>query len=340
MSALTPLWLDVDTGHDDAFALLLAAHSPKTVLLGVTTVHGNASLEHTTRNTRGVLEAIGCSHIAVYPGATKPLTRSAVHAPDIHGETGLDGVTLLPNVPGSAKLFAAHPDLVDHLAGVSIMGGAIGGKFNDAPMGTVAGEGERFGNFTPFAEFNCDPEAAHSILAHPVLSKKTTLIPLDVTHLCRGTRPVRQRLLFSDNSLKDTTTVRALFHEIMTYFAGTYAEVFAITDGPPLHDPLATAAAFIPEIFEDASGERFEVNTVREGVHSDDRTLAGQLGRTVASLLPKGQGGVRVPRGLNVERFWDMIELALQEADKASSLPSLNGTEKKKYRDLYNAGEA
>jgi len=38
--------------------------------------------------------------------------------------------------------------------GISIMGGAVGGGFTDAPMGKVKGEGERFGNWTAYAEFN------------------------------------------------------------------------------------------------------------------------------------------------------------------------------------------
>ena len=53
-----------------------------------------------------------------------------------------------------ALLFATFPELVDHIKGLSIMGGAIGGGFTDAPMGQVKGEGERFGNHTRYAEFN------------------------------------------------------------------------------------------------------------------------------------------------------------------------------------------
>lgn len=53
-----------------------------------------------------------------------------------------------------ALLFATFPELVDHIKGLSIMGGAIGGGFTDAPMGHVRGEGERFGNTTRYAEFN------------------------------------------------------------------------------------------------------------------------------------------------------------------------------------------
>ena len=53
-----------------------------------------------------------------------------------------------------ALLFATFPELVIHIKGLSVMGGAIGGGFTDAPMGHVAGEGERFGNRTRWAEFN------------------------------------------------------------------------------------------------------------------------------------------------------------------------------------------
>ena len=53
-----------------------------------------------------------------------------------------------------ALLFAMFPELVEHIKGLSIMGGAIGSDFTDAPLGHVKGEGERFGNTTPWAEFN------------------------------------------------------------------------------------------------------------------------------------------------------------------------------------------
>lgn len=71
--------------QQDVFAILLAAHHPSLNLLGISTVHGNASLENTTANATRVLEAIGRSDIAVYPGSRKPFCRAVVHAPDIHG---------------------------------------------------------------------------------------------------------------------------------------------------------------------------------------------------------------------------------------------------------------
>lgn len=55
-----------------------------------------------------------------------------------------------------ALLFATFPEVVCHIKGLSIMGGAIGGGFTSAPLGTVKGEEgkERMGNVTRWAEFN------------------------------------------------------------------------------------------------------------------------------------------------------------------------------------------
>ena len=68
-----------------------------------------------------------------------------------HGKAWIVATAALTNV---ALLFAMYPDLVDHIKGLSIMGGAIGGGFSNAPMGHVKGEGERIGNTTAWAEFN------------------------------------------------------------------------------------------------------------------------------------------------------------------------------------------
>ena len=54
-----PLVLDVDTGIDDAFALLYACAHDGARILGVSTVVGNVSLAAATRNTRAVLALAG-----------------------------------------------------------------------------------------------------------------------------------------------------------------------------------------------------------------------------------------------------------------------------------------
>jgi uridine nucleosidase len=102
----------------------------------------------------------------------------------------------------AALLFATFPEVVDHIVGLSIMGGAVGGGFTEAKNGKTDGglekdANERFGNETDWAEFNIfcifqhyrycdrvltikgDPEAARSIFSNPALAAKTTLITLE-----------------------------------------------------------------------------------------------------------------------------------------------------------------
>jgi len=140
-----------------------------------------------------------------------------------------------------AHLFTSYPDVAGHIKGLSIMGGSIGNGFTAAPLGTV-GAKERIGNWSQWAEFNIlvDPEAADSLFQHPILKKKITLIPLDVTHLVLATKGVQSLLLNGKNG-KGETTLRVMLVELLTFFAKTYVEVFGITEGPPLHDPLAVA---------------------------------------------------------------------------------------------------
>ena len=54
----TPIIFDCDTGHDDAFALLLAARAPELKLLAVTCVAGNQTLDKTALNTRRVIPLV------------------------------------------------------------------------------------------------------------------------------------------------------------------------------------------------------------------------------------------------------------------------------------------
>lgn len=362
MSKPVPIWLDCDTGHDDAFAILLSALHPDVKLLGISTIYGNAPLSHTTINTLAILKAIGREDIPVYAGSSKPFCRPIALAPDIHGESGLDGTSCLP-VPdqkpktddsaveamfkalsneeagtpwlvctgaltNAALMFAVHPEMTAHVGGLTHMGGAIGGGFTDAPMGVLKGHGDqagRFGNWTPFAEFNVyiDPESAKAIFSNAVLAAKTTICPLDLTHQLPATSTVQEDLLHGHKMGKNgdgPSKVRKLFVEILTFFAQTYADVFGLTDGPPLHDPLAVAAAFIPAIFDNKGGERFDIEVITDGAHGsseDVREGGSQCGRTVATPLAEGQQGVRIPRGVDQQRMWRMIDECLAKAESA-----------------------
>ncbi|PNS20164.1 hypothetical protein CAC42_5614 [Sphaceloma murrayae] len=383
-AARTPLWLDCDTGHDDAFALLVAAHAPCLDLLGISTTHGNAPLEQTTANTLSILTAISRTSIAVYPGSSHPICRSPCFAPDIHGSSGLDGTTCLPppstspvptpsaiqsaysalistppntayiiatgTLTNIALLFLTYPSLASHIRGLHIMGGAIGSSFTTAPLGTISASPSsaptaspaesRFGNWTPYAEFNiyADPEAAASVFRNPILASKIMLAPLDLSHLFLATSDIQHSLLHgfdgpvtapapapvsvSVSPDAQPSKVRTLFNEILTFFATTYADVFGLTDGPPLHDVLPVLAVLAPGIFDDKDGERFEVEVVIDGAHGTDGVARteSRVGQTVVRPVGKGgQGGVRIPRAVEGEVAWRIVDLCLGEAERVAT---------------------
>jgi len=192
-----PVVLDVDTGVDDACALLLAARHPELDLLAVSCVGGNAPLDLVVANTLTVLEAAGRDDVPVAAGSARPLLEAARDARHVHGEDGLgdldwptstrrpdprpavellrdvirdapEPVTLVTLAPltNIALLLRTYPDVAAGLRDIVVMGGAA-----------------NVGNATASAEFNVfhDPEAAAIVLdAAADLRLGVTLYGLDV----------------------------------------------------------------------------------------------------------------------------------------------------------------
>lgn len=154
-----------------------------------------------------------------------------------------------------------------------------------------------------------------------MLAPKTTLIPLDVTHQVLATKAVQEKLLYglSNTEGKRTSRVRQMFHDLLVFFAHTYSDVFGLVEGPPLHDPLAVAVVLFDIgaedlAFDDRDGERWNVDVVTDGKHSEWDAERGQAGRIIIweSMGPR----VRIPNGLDVGRFWDVVERCLQRVDR------------------------
>lgn len=129
-------------------------------------------------------------------------------------------------------LLKEYPDVVAHLKGVSIMGGSFGDGFTDCPPNIVDGE-VRVGNIGLWAEFNVliDPEAAAAVFHNKEVAKKTTLIPLDVSHLCLGTEEVRDMILQGPGAKAEgdgKSTLRKMFVELLNFFAGTYEYIYHV----------------------------------------------------------------------------------------------------------------
>ncbi|NPD04696.1 hypothetical protein HN031_08360 [Nocardioides sp. zg-1308] len=89
--------LDVDTGIDDALALLYAAASPSLDLCGVTTVVGNVPAEVAARNSAAVLAHAGAHDVPVVTGAARTTSGAGPRTgPTNHGPDGLGGVPVPP----------------------------------------------------------------------------------------------------------------------------------------------------------------------------------------------------------------------------------------------------
>lgn len=224
----------------------------------------------------------------------------------------------------AAALFTTFPSLVSHLRGLSIMGGAVGSNFTDANLGkpfeTSSGELQaRIGNHTAYAEFNiwCDPESARSIFRNLPLSKKTTLITLDLTHQVFASRAIQDLVLHGNATSGqplEWSRLRTMFYELLIFFAKTYADVFGLTAGPPLHDPLAVAVLLAEVASEET---RIEFHDTEGRFMVDVDLQEPELGRT--EVYPAREG-VRIPRALDIPKFWRVLNDCLSRADEQLAL--------------------
>ncbi len=218
----TPIVLDVDTGVDDACALLLAARHPGLDLRAVTCVAGNAEVDQVVANTLTALEAAGRSDVPVARGATRPLLEPARPARHVHGEDGMGDLDLaaldLSRSTRSADPRHAVRLLCDVLAGAAARGERIT-LVALAPMTNIAlllrghpeaaaglerivfmGGAASVGNATAAAEFNVwhDPESAGIVVdAATELGVPVTMYGLDVFYEVRVTRRRATQLMAS-----------------------------------------------------------------------------------------------------------------------------------------------
>jgi purine nucleosidase len=250
-----PVILDVDTGVDDALALMLAFRSPELDVRGILTVSGNVHVSQATANTLAILDLLDAPPIPVAAGAAAPLARPGITAGDVHGSDGLGGAAgrfppsrrtvavdavgfLLDAIgrqPGELTLIATAPltnlalaierdaPTVRKLRALFVMGGAV-----RVP-----------GNLGPVSEFNfaVDPEAAAIVLGAGL---PVTLIPLDVT----------ERVVLTRARLDEVKSVRRLHPFVEEIVAGAMG--LHRSSGEPagvvLHDPLAVGVVLDPSL--------------------------------------------------------------------------------------------
>ncbi len=296
--------LDCDPGHDDAIAILLAAHHPDIDLLAITTVAGNQSLDKTTLNALKVCSLANIRDVPVARGMDRPLVRPARHAANIHGESGMDGpdipepniepvaqhgvdllidllmnsdgdITIVPTGPltNIATAIRREPAILPRIKAISLMGGAIG-----------------VGNRMPGAEFNiwADPEAAAIVFE---CGRPLTMSPLEVTHQALATGEVLDRLRAANRP------VASFAADLLIFFGGTYRKVFGFP-APPVHDPCAVAAVIDPDILQ--------AHTIRVEIETEGEWTSGRTVCDIYGVLGK-EPNVRVGYALDVTRFWEML---------------------------------
>lgn len=246
--------LDVDTGVDDAMAILYALNRPGIRLEALTTTFGNTDIDSAVGNTLRILDLAGRSDIPVArgPGRSlmKPFVRGAEH---VHGRNGLGDVALpAPKAkpvgehasdlmirlarenPGEITLcpvgpltnvaiaLAKAPEVARLFKEIVIMGGTIHYPgIQGVPTPTAS------------ANFWNDPEAAQIVMRS---GARITLVGLDATMKALLTAAMRSAIAASGK-------VGATMMQIADFYVRAYESMHPGIAGCGLHDPLAVAIA-------------------------------------------------------------------------------------------------
>ena len=277
------LILDVDTGTDDAIALMLAALHPDLDLVAATTVNGNNPVVDCTDNTLRVFDLLGLS-IPVYEGAATPIVRDDFPLPreilhkagSVHGRelpipeprstkqsqravdflietymTASAPIALVPVGPltNVAMAIKLEPRIVDRIPETIIMGGA-----------------HDVGNTTPSAEFNIwvDPEAARVVLGAGL--QNVVVVPLDATHRALVSTDDCRRMRELGTPAGDAAAA-FIERRIVAY---DELQPMDVAHSAPVHDALCVAYLVDPTV---VTGRRAHVDVETRGELTIGRTV-------------------------------------------------------------------
>lgn len=256
---MNPIFVDVDTGIDDAMALIYLLASADAEVVGIASTGGNIHVEQVCANNLGLLELCGAPAIPVSKGADEPLCGHWPHHSKFHGPKGL-GYAELPRTdrgltahdataawvaaahahPGEliglvtgpltnlALALRAEPALPRMLRRLVIMGGAFGGDAN------------------PMAEWNIrvDPEAAGEVFAGWAGQQQLPVVcGLDLTRRVAMTPDILGRLAGASG---ESPLIPVIEDAMRFYFESHESRGHGYVAF--MHDPLAAAAALDPSL--------------------------------------------------------------------------------------------
>lgn len=319
--------LDVDTGSDDACAIILAALSPELNLLGVCAVNGNRPLEDTLTNSIKIVELLGMQDkIPVVKGAAEPLVRELLlgrtknpKTAEIHyDENGVEicyhpkkfnlpepttkpidenfvtwYINTIKNSPEKVTLVPVGP-----LTNIAILLRAEPSIIDNIEEIVIMGGGHTVRNSTAAAEFNIlkDPEAAEIVMN---CGAKITLVPLDATHAA-ATR------LSEAKQFRDLhTSVGDMVAELIEIRAHAYnlLQPLEEADVCPIHDALCIAYLINPDVLKNILYTRVDVDI--SGGFADGMTIVDT--RHIHNLPDNCHVALGADRDLFNKLFYDRV---------------------------------
>lgn len=266
--------LDVDTGSDDAIAIMLALLSPEIEVQAICTCSGNVDIGHTTDNTLRLLWRMG-RNVPVYKGVPAPLVKRLYRERIVETklEAVIDGKVVKMhddqlNLPDSGFVAEVTPAVfyykealtnaeepiniittgpLSNLATVLSLWPELSLRIGSL---TIMGGGYRIYN-AGYAEGNFwhDPEAAQIVLNSGIVP---TIVPLDATHQAIITNDEIEVLRSQGNFCSEFAAV--LLEQRMKLH--TVNQPLHLPDSATIHDVVAVAAFIDPEVLKDVRDVR------------------------------------------------------------------------------------
>jgi inosine-uridine nucleoside N-ribohydrolase len=261
--------LDVDTGSDDAIAIMAAALSKDIEMVGITTVNGNRNVDITTDNTLRVVSLLG-KNIPVYKGCALPLVSTLLKGrrsnipykgpesreEDVHGDHIPAPETSLKEEPQHAVFWLVDTLLrskeklilifVGPLTNLAMALRIAPNIIKNIKEIIIMGGGYLVNNITSGAEFNfwVDPEAAKIVMD---CGAPIRLVPLDATHAAYVTRTEAEEIR------QFNTPAARLCADLIIRRINGYKnfQPLAVPDAVPVHDVLAVCALLNPAVLQD-----------------------------------------------------------------------------------------
>ncbi len=269
-----PVFIDVDTGVDDAMALAYLFGSPEAELVGIAATAGNVAVHKVCQNNLALLELCGIAGVPVSGGAQHPLSAPLRTAEDTHGPQGL-GYAQLPAPTSELTSYDAaeawiraardHPGELIGIATGPLTNLALAVRAEPSlprllrRLVIMGGSFDYRGNTTPVAEWNAcvDPESTQEVYAAwrgadtlPIvlglnLTESIAMTPALLNRLAQEAES--ESTVMSERDSRGTTSaasnplIRVLEDAMRFYFEFHHDQGEGYL--AHLHDPLAVAVA-------------------------------------------------------------------------------------------------